>query len=60
MSDAARIDMMARLFAMEYLTGHYRPLRADEERQYDQLVVVMLAFAAQLRRVTEDRTTEHL
>jgi len=44
------LEKMARIFAMEYLTGHYRPLRDDEHQRYDQLTVVMLAFASQIRR----------
>lgn len=41
---------MARMFAEEYLTGHYRQLREDERKAFEQLTVVMLAFAAQVQR----------
>jgi hypothetical protein len=34
------------MFAEEYLTGHYRPMRDDERQRCDQLVVVMLAFVS--------------
>ena len=48
-ADDKRVEKLARLFAEEYLTGHYRPLRDDEQKQFDQLFVVMLTFFAQAR-----------
>ena len=47
------VEKLARTFAEEYLTGHYRPLRESERKKFEQLVVVMLAFAAQIQRVTQ-------
>lgn len=44
------IETLAGTFAMEYLTGHYRPLRDDERWSFDQLKVVMLAFSAAVHR----------
>ena len=49
------IEKLARTFAMEYLTGHYRPLREDEQKAFEQLTVVMLAFAANVKRQLEVR-----
>ena len=46
----SKVENLASAFAMEYLTGHYRPLRADEQARYDQLRVVLLAFAAAVRQ----------
>ena len=37
-------------FAMEFMTGHYRPLREDERQRYEQLRVVMLALVACVRQ----------
>src|SRR3990167_1573960 len=48
---ARRVALLADTFAMECMTGHYRPLRAEEQPRYDQLRVVMLAFAAQVQRL---------
>ncbi len=45
------IERLARSFAMEYLTAHFRGLREGEQKRYDQLVVVMLAFASQVTRL---------
>lgn len=47
------VQKIAETFAMEYLTGHYRPLRDDERKSFDQLTVVLLAFAAQLQKPAE-------
>lgn len=47
---AEQLQKLARTFAMEFLTGHHRPLREDEQPRFDQLFVVMLAFAAQAER----------
>ena len=55
---AGEIDKLAQTFAMEYLTGHYRPLREDERPRFDQLHVVMLAFASQVRRQVEKAQAE--
>jgi hypothetical protein len=46
------VEKWADTFAMEFMTGHYRPLRDDEKQRYDQLRVVMLAFAAQIQRAS--------
>ena len=46
----SEIEKLAETFAMEYLTGHYRQLREDERRSFDQLKVVMLAFFAASKR----------
>lgn len=46
-----QVEKLARLFAEEYLTGHYSPLTPEGEKKRDQLMVVMLAFHAQARRL---------
>ncbi len=57
-ASSAETEKLARTFAMEYLTGHYRPLRDDEQQRYEQLVVVMLAFAANIKRDTREGPRE--
>lgn len=47
------VERLASTFAMEFMTGHYRPLKEDEQKRFDQLRVVLLAFAASVRRVDE-------
>jgi hypothetical protein len=49
--EAKTIERLAETFAMEYLTGHYRQLRDDERPSFEQLKVVMLAFASAVRRL---------
>jgi hypothetical protein len=48
--DSERVEKLAKSFAMEFLTGHYRGLREDEQKRYEQLVVVMLAFASLVKQ----------
>lgn len=57
--DSKRTETLARSFAEEYLTGHFRPLRDDEQKRFEQLVVVMLAFFAQAGQPAE-REVERL
>lgn len=47
--DSARVEKLAETFTMEFLTGHYRELREDEQPRFDQLKVVMLAFMGAVR-----------
>ena len=42
------VEKLAGLFAMEFFTSYYRPLRAEERPRFEQLKTIMLAFAAQL------------
>ena len=52
-------ERLAAMFAVEFLTGHYRELHDDEQPKFEQLKVIMLTFAAQLRqsaRVPEGET----
>lgn len=50
----------AESFAMEFMTGHYRELRDDERQRYEQLKVVMLAFASQVQRLSKEPAREGL
>lgn len=46
-TEAERRVKLARAFAMEYFTGHDRPLIDGEQKRFDQFVTVLLAYGAQ-------------